>query len=85
MHGFCDSGNKGGFRVGPATPTPGSVAALIYIYSFRYVCPPGMEADHAPEGAAAEAAVGAIADVEMKSSEEEEEQEQEEGKVIFGI
>ena len=40
-----------------------------------------MEADHAPEGAAAEAAVGAIADVEMKSSEEEEEQE--EGKVIL--
>ena len=36
----------------------------------RYVCPPGMEADHAPEGAAA--AVGAMADVEMKSSEEGE-------------
>ena len=56
------------------------VAALIHIHLFRYVCPPGMEADHVTEGAAAEAAVGAIADVEMKSSEEEEE-----GKVFFSV
>ena len=43
---------------------------MLTTINFRYVCPPGMEADQAPEGAAA--AVGAMADVEMKSSEEGE-------------
>ena len=42
-----------------------------FVVVCRYVCPPGMEADHVPEGAAAAAAVGAITadDVEMKAEE----------------